>query len=183
MTAGVAGRTRLRRAEGMGGPAGRRAECEFVSVLLVRHAVALARNLWAGDDAARPLNERGRRQADALVEQLAPFAITRFLSSPTVRCVDTVAPAAAVRGLEVAEAEELAEGDGPLAVALVRSLLDEEGDVVLCTHGDVIGEVLTALEKEGARLGGEDRCQKGSTWVLGRDEKRRLQGRYLPPPE
>ena len=154
-----------------------------MSVLLVRHAVALARNLWAGDDTARPLNERGRRQADAMVEQLTPFAIVRVASSPTVRCVDTVAPLATAGGLKVAEAEELAEGNGAAATALVQSLVDEQGNVVLCTHGDVIGEVLGALDKIGARLGNDDRCQKGSTWVIGRDEKGRLEGRYIPPPE
>lgn len=153
-----------------------------MSVLLVRHAVALSRSLWAGDDAARPLNERGRRQADALVDHLAPFAVTRVASSPTVRCVDTVAPAAAARGLEVVEEGDLEEGNGTAAARLVRSLLDEPGDVVLCTHGDVVGDVLTELDKEGARLGSEDRCQKGSTWVLGRDGKGRVEGRYLPPP-
>lgn len=155
----------------------------LVPVLVVRHAVALTRSLWAGDDAARPLNERGRRQADALVDQLAPFAVSRFVSSPTVRCVDTVGPAAAVRGLDVEEEEDLAEGKGTAAAILVRSLVDKRGDVVLCSHGDVIGEVLTALDKDGARLESEDRCQKGSIWVLGRDEKGRLQGRYLPPPK
>ena len=154
-----------------------------MSVLLVRHAVALARNLWAGDDTARPLNERGRRQADAMVEKLSPFTIVRVVSSPTVRCVDTVGPVAAAGGLEVAEVEELAEGNGAAATAVVQSLVDEEGDVVLCTHGDVIGEVLQALDKDGARLGSEDRCQKGSTWVIGRDGKGRLEGRYIPPPE
>lgn len=154
-----------------------------MSVLLVRHAVALSRNLWAGDDAARPLTERGRRQADALVGQLAPFAVVRVVSSPAVRCVDTVAPAATARGLKVAEVEELAEGNGLAASGMVEALVDARGDVVLCTHGDVIGEVLKALEKNGARLGSEDRCQKGSTWVIGRDEKGRVGGRYIPPPE
>lgn len=131
---------------------------------------------------ARPLNERGRRQADALVDQLAGFAVTRFVSSPTVRCVDTLAPAAAARKLVVEEESDLAEGRGPAAAGLVRSLVDDDGHVVLCSHGDVIADVLASLDKEGARLGSEDRCQKGSTWVLGRDDKGRLQGRYLPPP-
>lgn len=153
-----------------------------MAVLLVRHAVALARNLWAGDDAARPLNERGRRQADAMVEQLTPFTIVRVVSSPTVRCVDTVAPVATAGGLEVVEAEELAEGNGVAATTVVQSLVDEEGDVVLCTHGDVIGDVLTGLDKIGARHRNDDRCQKGSTWVIGRDQKGRFEGRYIPPP-
>ena len=153
-------------------------------VLLVRHAVAQPRTRWAGDDAARPLNERGRRQADALVEVLSTFGTSRLLSSPTVRCVDTLAPTAKALGFDIEQSEELAEGHGDDSSRLVRRLLFEEndGDVVLCTHGDVIADVLEHLEEEGARLD-EDRCQKGSVWVLERDGAGREQGRYLPPPE
>lgn len=153
-----------------------------VAVLLVRHAVAQPRSRWAGDDDARPLNERGRRQADALVDTLADFQCTRIISSPTVRCVDTVAPLAAARHLAVEEAKPLAEGGGKEAGDLVRDLLEEGGGgVVLCTHGDVIEDVLARVTEEGGRLD-DDRCQKGSVWILERDGKGRDRGRYLPPP-
>jgi broad specificity phosphatase PhoE len=154
-----------------------------VAVLLVRHAVAQPRSRWAGEDQARPLNERGRRQADALVDALGHFRCTRLLSSPTVRCIDTVAPLAAAHELNVEESETLAEGHGKQAADLVRELLDQggDGDVVLCTHGDVIGEVLARLEQDDARLD-DDRCQKGSVWALDRDGKGRPRGRYLEPP-
>jgi hypothetical protein len=59
----------------------------------------------------------------------------------------------------------------------VRSLLRAPGTAVLCTHGDVIPDVLDTLECEW-----DDRCEKGSTWVLGADEDGRVRGRYLPPP-
>ena len=151
-------------------------------VLLVRHAVALARSKWAGDDDARPLNERGRRQADALPEQLAAFPVSRCVSSPTVRCVDTVAPTAAALGLEIARDEDLCEGKGTTAVRSVLSWVDADEHVVVCTHGDVVGDVLTAMAKEGADLGDDDRCQKGSTWVLERGGDGRIHARYLDPP-
>ena len=156
-------------------------------VLLVRHAVAQPRRSWADDDDARPLNDRGQRQADGLVDLLAPFDIRRLASSPAVRCTATVAPLSAARDLKVKREDTLGEGGGEEAVALVASLLangfgGRKGEaVVLCTHGDVIPEVLWALVAEGADLGDDGRCQKGSTWVL---EQRRggVRGRYLPPP-
>lgn len=151
-------------------------------VLLVRHAVALPRQSWAGDDEARPLNERGRRQAEGLVTQAAPFEIGRVLSSPSVRCADTVQPLAAARGLPVELLDDLAEGRGGRAVDLLRSLIGEDGVLVLCTHGDVIDHVLVALEEDGARFDDETRCQKGSTWVLEQGPESRVRGRYLPPP-
>jgi len=117
------------------------------------------------------------------VEQLVPFAVTRFLSSPAVRCMDTVAPAAAAGGMKVDQESDLAEGRGSAALTLVRSLLEGTEDVVLCTHGDVIGDVLDELDRTGARLGSADRCQKGSAWVLERNGDGLIQGRYVPPPQ
>jgi broad specificity phosphatase PhoE len=138
-------------------------------LLLVRHATAGNRRRWKGDDRLRPLDERGRRQADELVGQLRPFAPERVLSSPYVRCVQTVEPLAAVLGLPVEESPELAEGAGRRrALALLREL--EGTTAVLCTHGDVIEDLLG------------DESEKGSTWALAveGDGVRRLE--YLPAP-
>lgn len=149
-------------------------------VLLVRHGVAVAREHWPGEDAARPLDERGRLQAEALVGQLEPFAVVRVASSPALRCLGTVAPTADARGVDVEERPELAEGEGRAAAGAVRSLLDGPGGIVLCTHGDVIGDILTELGGDGARLDSK-RCQKGSIWVLETDGEGLIRGSYLPP--
>lgn len=148
-----------------------------MAVLVVRHAVAVARGDWEGDDDDRPLTDRGRAQALALVAQLAPMSPTDVASSPSLRCVDTVTPLASAAGLEVRPAEALAEGNGEAAADLVRSLLGAPGTAVLCTHGDVVPAVLDAL---GCEEG--DRCRKGSTWVLGADPGGGVHSRYLPPP-
>ena len=153
----------------------------LVPVLLVRHAVALPRRTWPGHDDERPLNQRGRRQAETLVGQLAPFDVRCVLSSPAVRCLGTVEPLAAARRLPVRLIDDVAEGNGHRAVEVVRSMIAEDGDIVVCTHGDVIGEVLVTLEKSGGRLG-DGRCQKGSTWVIEQDASGRVRGRYLLPP-
>ncbi|MGH9154455.1 MAG: SixA phosphatase family protein [Acidimicrobiales bacterium] len=150
------------------------------AVLLVRHAVALRRSEWPDDDTHRPLGDRGFRQAGALVDLLSGYAVNRILSSPSVRCVQTVSPLAAARGLAVETATALAEGDGAAAVRLVQSL---DGGVVLCSHGDVIPEVLDSLGA-GGQTGEGLRCKKGSIWVLVRRDPGGdlVADRYLPPP-
>jgi 8-oxo-dGTP diphosphatase len=136
-----------------------------VPVLLIRHAHAGSRKDWAGDDMDRPLSSKGRRQADALVGALEVFAPQRVLSSPYVRCVETVTPLATSLGLPIEPVEALAEGSGLEAVRLVRSLADDK--VALCTHGDVIPEVLVALaDEDRLDLGLRPRQAKGSVWVL-----------------
>jgi 8-oxo-(d)GTP phosphatase len=124
-------------------------------LLLVRHASAGDRDAWEGDDRARPLEERGRRQAAALVEVLARFSVERVLTSPAVRCVQTVEPLASSRGLCLEPREELWEEhqhtDG---VRLVRELAGS--NVVVCGHGGLEQFIPEA-----------PRWKKGATRVLG----------------
>ena len=77
--------------------------------VLLRHASAGHRARWDGHDVGRPLDDRGRRQASELVELLRPFGVRRVVSSPYVRCVETVEPLAAALGVPVEEDERLAE--------------------------------------------------------------------------
>ena len=138
-------------------------------LLLLRHATAGHRR--PGDDAdhLRPLNERGRRQATALPEQYARFDVERLLTSPFVRCRQTVEPLADALGLPIEDCAQLAEG---ATEAATRALLAEAAGTtaVLCSHGDIL-----------ERLLGEE-PEKGSTWVVDLDDGglRRLD--YLPPP-
>lgn len=77
-------------------------------IALVRHADAGKRG--GGTDCSRQLSSVGREQADNLVEQLAGFSPARILSSPYLRCRQSVEPLAAARGLPVEDEEALAEG-------------------------------------------------------------------------
>jgi 8-oxo-dGTP diphosphatase len=158
-----------------------------VTVYLVRHAVAVGRSSWEREDLLRPLTKRGRRQARGLVGLLSGCGIARVLSSPAVRCLDTVAPLAAELGLDVEEAAELQEGTDPEhALGLARRLAAEGAapdgtSVVLCTHGDLVPEVVRLLARDGMRWDGDLRFAKGSTWVLEWDGGRCVAGRYQPP--
>lgn len=150
-------------------------------VLLLRHAHAGDRDRWQDDDRVRPLAPEGKAQAEALVDRLAPFTLDAVLSSPAVRCVQTVEPLAAVRGLVVGRREELFEGRGPVAVRFVELLVGEH--VVLCTHGDIVPAVLVGLVRShGTVLSEPPRWPKGSSWVLEDDGERFVSARYLPPP-
>jgi 8-oxo-(d)GTP phosphatase len=105
-----------------------------VTLLLVRHAWAGHADGWDGDDDLRPLDERGREQARALVPLLEPYDVQRILSSPATRCVDTVVPLARTRGLDLELRDELhfARHDSE-GVDLVRGLAGVPA--VLCGHG------------------------------------------------
>jgi len=141
-----------------------------MTVLLLRHAWAGHRQEGTDDDRLRPLDERGRRQAEALAGLLSGYGVERVLTSPLVRCRRSVEPLADAVGLPVEERPELAEGASRAeTLALVAELGEETA--VLCTHGDVVAALL-----------GEE-SEKGSTWVLDPGSDGGLSRReYLPPP-
>ena len=140
-----------------------------MTVLLLRHATA-GKAGTGPEDQLRPLDERGRRQAEALVDTFAGRDVQRVLTSPYVRCRQTVEPLAGSLGLPVEERSELAEGSTTEDVLALVGSLDGE-TAVLCTHGDVVIELL-----------GEE-AKKGSTWVLDESPSGGLDRReYLPPP-
>jgi 8-oxo-dGTP pyrophosphatase MutT (NUDIX family)/phosphohistidine phosphatase SixA len=114
-------------------------------LLALRHASAGDSATWVGDDALRPLDDRGRRQAAALVDQLAPYAIKRIVSSPFVRCVQTVEPLAKARRLELELRDELADGSDPERVRALLSELDSEA--VACMHGPELTPLFGNVKK------------------------------------
>jgi phosphohistidine phosphatase SixA len=149
-------------------------------VYLVRHAHAGSKAEWYGPDLARPLSERGRGQAAGLVARLLDYPVGRILSSPAARCRQTVEPLARQRRVAV-------EPTGRLGVdATADGVLELLGDpamrhAVLCTHGELIGQVFERLLAEGLDLPGDPRWPKGSTWVLGRAGGQVAAASYLEP--
>ena len=150
-------------------------------VYVVRHGKAGRREGWEGPDEERPLTRRGRRQARRLVERFQGLDVERILSSPFVRCVETVEPLAAARGIEVERTAELAErAELEDALALLGSL--PHLPTVICGHGTEIQEVIERLEDSGATVEGSRGIAKGSVWVLEREDGAFVSARYLPAP-
>jgi 8-oxo-(d)GTP phosphatase len=147
-------------------------EAAEASALLVRHGTAGNRKDWEGDDRLRPLDEKGRRQSQALAESLIHYPVKHILSSPFVRCTQTVEPLAERLGLPVIEVEQLAEG---ATAEDVEGLIDGLGGglAVLCTHGDVIELI----------VGPDAPNRKGGFWLVEKGDDRVAPIRYVPPPE
>ncbi len=152
-----------------------------MTVFLVRHTQAGDRSSWCAPDELRPLSDRGRRQAVQLAEQLAGRGVTRVLSSPYARCVQSVEPLARTLDLMVEVDDALAEGDRfePLV-----ALLDQVPDgTVLCSHGDLIPATIDALVRRGMDVVGPVDHRKGARWELDRVDGAFTVGRAVPPPD
>lgn len=148
---------------------------------VVRHADAGNRAEWATPDAQRPLTELGRRQAEALASRLCALEVSRVISSPAVRCMETVAPLAAAVGLKVEAEPVLAEGTPPSAVNNLLARLN--AGTVLCSHGDIVGNLIGSLAARGVPLDGRLSWPKASTWILSSNGYTISAARLVLPPD
>jgi 8-oxo-dGTP diphosphatase len=153
-----------------------------MAIYLVRHAKAGDREDWEGDDRLRPLTKSGWRQAEGLLELLGDRKITRVLSSPYLRCTQTVEPLAKKLGLRIEKADGLAEGAGLApTLTLLKDLAGEEA--VLCTHGDIMQDMVEDLARQRIITRKEaSQIEKGATWVLDVRNGKIVAARHLPPP-
>jgi 8-oxo-dGTP diphosphatase len=145
---------------------------------LVRHAKAGSRERWTAPDRDRPLSAPGRLQAAALARLLAP-ATRAVMSSPYIRCVETVAPLAEAAGLRIEEEDRLAEGADP---EWAMDRLASVPGSVLCTHGDVMASIVTGLAGARVPMIGGMQWAKAGTWAFDTSHGRIVGGHYLPPP-
>ena len=151
------------------------------ALYVVRHAKAGIRAAWSGPDEERPLTRRGRKQARRLVERFQGLEMRRILSSPFLRCVQTVEPLGEARGLAVEAIPELREGASVEELLGALASLDE-GPTVVCGHGTEIRSMIDRLEAGGATIEGARGIAKGSVWVLDREGERIVAAQYLPAP-
>ena len=143
-------------------------------VVLLRHASAGERKLWSSDDRERPLDAYGEEQSRVLNSLLVALGVDRVVSSPTVRCVQTVASFGAGRRQAVetfpAISEDDYDPDG--AEALLSQLLVDPGSSVMCTHGPVLGDLIDRLcTRLGRPPTGAARVSKGGAWLIHTDRR------------
>ena len=152
-----------------------------MTLYLIRHADAGMRDPYSPSDHLRGLSEDGLRQATRIADRLVDSGVTRVLSSPYPRCVQTVEPLARRLGVEIETDTVLAEGvDGRRTLALMMALAGTEA--VLCSHGDVIPDVLRLLAMTGTSINGRRRNAKGSIWTINTDGKALVAAAYTKIP-
>ena len=147
---------------------------------LIRHADAGNKHDWAGPDDARPLSFPGQLEAHSLLGRLRDYPITRILTSPTIRCQQTVTPLSQRRAVPTELAEDLAV-DAPAARLLALVTDPQLQTAVLCTHGEQISQLMRQLAAGGVPLSEPLGWDKGSTWMLATSDGVVTTARYLAP--
>jgi 8-oxo-(d)GTP phosphatase len=140
------------------------------SVMIVRHGVAGTKSRYKGDDRKRPLDKRGRAQAESLVGLLLAFGATDLYAAPRTRCHQTLEPLAEELGVTIRDEPELTEeayaDDRRGGRRRVVEIAKSDGTPVICTQGKVIPDLIAWwCDRDGVRPD-KSRNRKGSTWVL-----------------
>jgi 8-oxo-(d)GTP phosphatase len=140
------------------------------TVLVVRHGTAGRKSRFSGDDTMRPLDKRGRAQAESLVGQLLAFGATDVHAADRLRCHQTVEPLAEELGVPIQNETTLTEESYAKNPKRGRHRLlriaAQDGTPVICTQGKVIPDLIAWwCERDGIRPD-KSRNRKGSTWVL-----------------
>ncbi|MEJ6014175.1 bifunctional NUDIX hydrolase/histidine phosphatase family protein [Corynebacterium sp. H127] len=156
-------------------------------ILYVRHAKAHDRRTWSGDDNLRPLDKKGRRQAEMLVPMLLPFQPTAVYSALPDRCQSTAAPIADELGIPVQVdplfGDDAWLGDMANAQRKFEEIVTAGGISVIVAQGLIIPDMIAAMSAKG-RLPLEDEiaCKKGSAWVLSFNNGELTGADYLASP-
>ncbi|OBH73044.1 NUDIX hydrolase [Mycobacterium mantenii] len=140
------------------------------TLLVVRHGTAGRKSRFSGDDAKRPLDKRGRAQAEALVPQLLAFGASQVYAADRVRCHQTVEPLAEDLGVAVHNEPTLTEEayakNAKRGRHRMLDIAEQGGTPVVCTQGKVIPDLIAWwCERDDVRPD-KSRNHKGSTWVL-----------------
>lgn len=126
---------------------------ETVPVILVRHTRAQKRSAWQGGDGSedtRPLTQTGEDRAKMISPVLGAYGVTRLVSSPWKRCVDTVAPYASDVKIGIDDAPELTEHaheKAPKKVAkFIKNVLRKEREpIAISLHRPTLPTVMETL--------------------------------------
>ena len=102
------------------------------------------------------------------------------VASPYVRCIQTLEPLSKRLGVDVQPEPRLCEGEP------FEPVLDLLGEVdtgaVLCSHGDIVPDVINALHRRGMEVQSPPDWRKATIWVLKRKGDRITRGKVWPPP-
>ena len=135
-------------------------------LVILRHASAGDKYQWREADSLRPLDAAGRREAAALTGLLHAYGPLQVISSATARCLETVLPYARLTRASIGTDPAFTVGDTGPEAAVARLLTLAGTPAVVCTHGEIVSELVTGLCKElGEKVPDDPSLRKAEFWV------------------
>lgn len=139
-------------------------------LVLLRHAKALKRDEWDGEDSDRPLDNLGQLQAKRLLPQFYPYSISEIHSSDAYRCMQTVEDLTraldlnTIIGLDMSE--DMYSKDKEAALDYVSTLMQEGNRAVICSHNPILPKVLKKLVGKKYFKELDSKLEPAEAWVI-----------------
>ena len=142
--------------------------------ILLRHAKAITRDEWPGDD-DRPLDSLGQNQANRLLAIYQVYNLDQIHTSDAVRCYDTVNPVAKGLGIKLEVTGKLSEStykkDKEKAFDYAKDLIKVDARILLCSHNPILPKMLNKLTKKSDVDADEGKLSPADGWVIHRNGK------------
>ena len=151
-----------------------------MTLYIVRHAKAGKRSEWDGPDTLRPLSDKGWEQAQAIAKKLIELKPIALISSPAVRCMQTLEPLSEAMKIKIVADERLFE-DGDVA-KMIELLEDAQDSTVISSHGDMIPEAIKILQRRGMEINSKPDWRKATVWVVERTKNGFKSAFVMAPP-
>ena len=143
-------------------------------LILLRHAKALDRKEWSGDDEDRPLTEDGRRQVQKLIKTMHVYGLTSIHTSDAIRCLDTAKPIADALGIELVVNSKLSEyeyhRDGKSAAKYIKGLFEQDERVLVCGHNPILTKIIKKMARRLDMYQEDFSLGKGDAFILHRSK-------------
>lgn len=145
-----------------------RGPLDTTPLVILRHAAAGEKADWRDADELRPLDAAGRAEAADLTGLLHAYGPARLVSSATARCLETVLPYARLVGEPISTDTAFTIGDTTpdRAVERLLTLVADGVPTIVCTHGEIVSELVTGLCKElREKVPNDPTLRKAEFWV------------------
>jgi 8-oxo-dGTP diphosphatase len=156
-----------------------RIEPDTKPLVLLRHAKAVTRDEWQGEDDDRPLDSYGQNQAKRLLAMYQVFNLEQIHSSDAVRCYDTVVAIAKSLNIKLEVTGKLSEStfkkDKEKAFDYAKDLMKLNESVLLCSHNPILPKMLNKLTKKSEVDADEGKLLPADGWVIHRIGKEVIQ--------
>ena len=156
-----------------------RIEPDTKPLVLLRHAKAVTRDEWQGEDDDRPLDSYGQNQAKRLLAMYQVFNLEQIHSSDAVRCYDTVVAIAKGLSIKLEVTGKLSEStfkkDKEKAFDYAKDLMKLNESVLLCSHNPILPKMLNKLTKKSEVNADEGKLLPADGWVIHRIGKEIIQ--------
>ncbi|MDZ7292737.1 MAG: phosphohistidine phosphatase SixA [candidate division KSB1 bacterium] len=119
-----------------------------MEIYIIRHAIAVERDEWTGNDSVRPLTEKGRKKMEQIARGLAAMEIdfTHIFTSPLVRAQQTAEILQKILKIDhLEETDLLSLSADPAEMIPFLNKLPDSADVALVGHEPHVSELLSYL--------------------------------------